>query len=123
MPQWIDDLVADLQVLHVAAHLVDDARGVAAADVEAGRVAALGVHLHDVDRHAERGPDVVVVDAGGHHADQHLVGRDLGTGTFSTLKPSSARRSARADHLGVHLRGTWPTGEPFRSRRGRAFRS
>ena len=54
-----DDLVADLDVGDVGADGVDDAGGVAAADVEAllvAGVARLLVHADDVDRHAEARP-------------------------------------------------------------------
>ena len=52
------------------------AGGVGAADV----VAVLGVVAvaEDRDRLAQRRPDVVEVDAGGHHADDHLEGAGLG---------------------------------------------
>src|SRR5262249_29242646 len=76
-----DDLVADLHVPDRAAHLPDDPGGVAAADVEAGGVGKVGIlrpRLGHVDRYAERRPYVVVVDAGGHHPDEHLVGLELG---------------------------------------------
>ena len=56
-----DDLVAGLPAGHALADLPDDAGGVGAADV----VAPLGVVAvaPDADRLAERGPDVVEVDA------------------------------------------------------------
>src|SRR5438552_8050235 len=74
------DLVAELHVADRAAHLPHDPRGVAPADVEGVGVWKVGVllpALDHVDRGAERGPDVVVVDAGGHDPDQHLLGPEL----------------------------------------------
>ena len=55
------DLVADLP---------DDAGGIGAADVVA--VVGMVAVAEDGDRFAERGPDVVEVDAGGHHPDDDL---------------------------------------------------
>src|SRR3954454_3662430 len=70
-----DDLVALLPARDARADLPDDARGVRAADVVAVlRVVAV---LHDRHRLAERRPDVVVVDAGRHHADDDLEGAGL----------------------------------------------
>ena len=65
-----DDLVAGLPVRDARADLPDDAGGVRAADV----VAVLGMVAvaEDRDRLAERRPDVVEVDAGGHDADDDL---------------------------------------------------
>ena len=69
-----DHFVTDLKVGHGRADLVDDAGRVAAADVKVLRLALLLTHLDDVHRHAERGPDIVVVDPGGHDVEQHLMG-------------------------------------------------
>ena len=70
------DLVARLPAGDALADLPDDARGVGAADVVAVlRVVAVA---EDRDRLAERRPDVVEVDARGHHADDHLEGPGLG---------------------------------------------
>ncbi len=71
-----DDLVAGLPAGDAGADLPDDARGVGAADV----VAELGVVAvaHHRHRLAERGPHVVVVDARGHHAHDHLERARLG---------------------------------------------
>ena len=70
-----DDLVARLPAGDALADLPDDARGVGAADV----VAVLGVVAvaEDRDRLAQRRPDVVEVDAGGHHPHDHLEGAGL----------------------------------------------
>src|SRR5438034_11598747 len=48
--------------------------------MEAGVVALLGVHFDDVDRDAERCPDVVVIDTGGHHIDEGLARSDVRRG-------------------------------------------
>ncbi len=71
-----DDLVARLPAGDAGADLPHDAGGVGAADV----VAELGVVAVAHDRHglAERGPHVVVVDAGRHHAHDHLERARLG---------------------------------------------
>jgi hypothetical protein len=53
------DLVADLPALDLGADRPDDARGVRAGDVVVGLV-----NVEGRDRHAEAGPDAVVVDAG-----------------------------------------------------------
>ena len=63
-----DDLVADLPAPHLGADRPDHAGGVGARDVERILVA-----VERRDRTAEPGPDAVVVDARGHHIDQHLV--------------------------------------------------
>jgi hypothetical protein len=106
-----DDLVADLDVGDVLADLVDDAGGVAAADVEglAAEVAA-GVPLvagaDDIDRDAEAGPDVVVVDPGRHDVDEHLVVGDVGDVDDLLLEGLHRRAEPlRADQPGVHLLG------------------
>src|SRR5437763_1041019 len=61
---------------HALADLPHDAGGVGAADV----VAPVGVVSvpEDRDRLAERRPNVVEVDAGGHHAHDHLERARLG---------------------------------------------
>ena len=70
-----DDLVARLPAGDALADLPDDPRGVGAADV----VAVLGVIAigEDGDRLAEGRPDVVEVDARGHHPHDHLEGARL----------------------------------------------
>ena len=70
------DLVAGLPAGDALADLPDDPRGVRAADV----VAVLGVVAvaEHRDRLAERRPDVVEVDPGGHHPDDHLERAGLG---------------------------------------------
>ena len=99
-----DDLVAGLPAGDAGADLPDDARGVRAADV----VAELGVVavLHDRHRLAEGGPHVVVVDAGCHHADDHLEGARLGH--LDLLDLEGVLRFAEAllaDHPGGHRLG------------------
>src|SRR4051794_11137965 len=87
-----DDLVALLPARDAGADLPDDARGVRAADVVAElRVVAV---LHDRHRLAERRPDVVVVDAGRHHADDDLEG--AGLRYFDLLELEGVLRLAEA---------------------------
>jgi hypothetical protein len=65
-----DDLVARLPLGHTGADGPDHTRGVGAADVVPPlRVVAV---VEDRDRLAQRRPDVVEVDPGRHHADDHL---------------------------------------------------
>src|SRR5262245_1487305 len=57
----------------------------------------------DVDGDATRGPDVVVVDAGGHDGDQHLVrleGRDVDL--FGLEGSARLAQAILAHHLRVH---------------------
>ena len=68
------DLVAGLPARDARADLPHDPRGVGAADV----VVLLGVVAEHRDGLAQGGPDVVVVDAGRHHAHDHLEGARLG---------------------------------------------
>ena len=94
-----DDLVADLPALHLGADRPDDARGIRARDVE-----RLLVHVERRDRQAEPGPDAVVVDAGGHHEDQHLVLADRVRGHDLELHGLLGRAVPVApDHPGVHV--------------------
>src|ERR1700730_3626010 len=90
-----DNLVADLDVLHVPAERPHDAGAVAAARVEILGLAKLLALGDDVDGLAEGGPDIVVVDAGGHHVDQHLVGPDGRRGNDLPL-PRIPRRAETA---------------------------
>src|SRR5262249_24352772 len=72
-----DDLVAGLDVRHVLAGGPHDAGAVAAARVEAlGLAGALPFGDH-VERVAERGPDVVVVDPRRHHVDEDILRTEL----------------------------------------------
>ncbi len=68
-----DDLVADLPALDPAPDGPDDA-----GRVGTGNVVVRLVHVERRDRLAQGGPDAVVVDAGSHHHDQHLVAVQLG---------------------------------------------
>ena len=93
-----DDVVADLDVRDVLADRPHDAARVAAADVEVLGLALLLARLDDVDRDAHRRPHVVVVDARGHHVDEHVVRRRApGSASASCLNASrgSPKRSAR----------------------------
>jgi hypothetical protein len=73
-----DHLVAHFPLRHILAGLVDNSRSVAAADVKIFRLALFVAGFDDVDRHTQARPHVVVVDAGGHHVDEHLVIGDGG---------------------------------------------
>ena len=98
------DLVARLPAGDARADLPHDARGVRAADV----VSVLGVVavLHHRHRLAERGPHVVVVDAGGHHAHDHLEGAGLGNLDLLELESVLGLALALlADDPGGHRRG------------------
>ena len=68
-------LVAGLPLGDALADLPDDAGGVRAADVMAP-LGVVAVAEHG-DGLAERRPDVVEVDPGGHHPDDHLEGARL----------------------------------------------
>ncbi len=93
------DLVAHLPALDLGADRPDDARGVGARDV----VVRL-VHVEHRDRHAERGPDAVVVDAGRHHHDQHVVAVELRHVDHLDLHGLFRLAMALApDRPGVHL--------------------
>src|ERR1700730_1963024 len=100
-----DDLGADLETGDAVAERPDDAGGVAAPDVEIlglSRPLALG---DDVDRDAARRPDVVEVDARGHHGDQHLT--RPWSGGVDLLDLEGIPRVAKAilaDHLCNHAR-------------------
>ena len=63
-----DDLVADLPALDLGADRPDDPGRVGTGDVIGGLVDVEGR-----DRLAERRPDAVVIDAGRHHENQHVV--------------------------------------------------
>jgi hypothetical protein len=71
-----DDLVAGLPLGDALADLPDHPGGVGAADVVP--VDGVVAVREDRDRLAERRPDVVEVDARGHHADDHLERPRLG---------------------------------------------
>ena len=99
-----DDLVAGLPAGDSLADLPDDPRRVGAADV----VAVLGVVAvaEDRDRLAQRRPDVVEVDAGRHHADDHLEGPWLGNLDLLELEGVVWLALALlADHPGRHRLG------------------
>jgi hypothetical protein len=85
--------------------LVDDPGGVAAADMEVLLFAPFLAGLDDIDRDAKAGPYVVVVDACGHHVDEHVVVAELGDIHHFLLE--SRRRLTEAllsDQPRVHLR-------------------
>ena len=101
------DLVAGLPLGHALADLPDDAGGVGAADVVA-ELLVVAV-AEDRDRLAERRPDVVEVDARGHHPHDHLEG--AGLRHVDLLDLEGVGRLALAllpDHPGGHLLGQLP---------------
>ncbi len=107
------DLVAGLPAGHARADLPDHPRGVGAADV----VVLLGVVAEHGDGLAERGPDVVEVHPGGHHAHDHL--ERAGLGDLDLLDLEGVRRFAKpllADHPCGHRAAE---ARPARSRRVR----
>src|SRR4029453_6040629 len=108
-----DDVIAGLHRRHRAARLPHDAGGIAAADVKRRLVGPLLVarpRLDHVDRRAQAGPHVVVVDAGGHHPDQHLVRTQLARrGDLLDLERlHGLAETILADQLGEHPRANSP---------------
>ena len=95
-----DDLVADFPAPHLRADRPDHAGGVRAGDVE-----RILVHVERRDRLAEPRPDAVVVDAAGHHVDQHLVlGDRPGRHHFELHRRLRRPVTLLADRPGVHGR-------------------
>ena len=94
-----DDFVADLPALNLGAHRPDDAGCIGAGDM-------IGV-LVDVElRHrlAERGPDAVVVDAGRHHENEHVVAVELpGRHDLKLHRRFGRPLALAADRPGVHV--------------------
>jgi len=73
--------------------------------VRAGDVKWILVAVERRDRNTEPGPDAVVVDARGHHVDQHLVLADRPGRQHLELHRGDRRAVALlADRPGVHLR-------------------
>ena len=98
------DVLADMDVGDALANGPDDSRRVTATDVEIGWIAVELLHLHHVERHAKRGPDVVVVDARGHDVDEHLIGRELRNVYDFHLKGFHRRAEPRrANQAGMHV--------------------
>ena len=99
-----DDLVADLPALDLGADRPDDAGGVGAGDV----IGEL-VDVEHRDRLAERGPDAIVIDAGRHHQNQHVMAVELPGGHHLELHRLLGRPvPLLADDPGVHLGGHVP---------------
>ena len=93
------DLVADFPVLHLVAHGPDDARRVRPRDV-----IRLVMPVEGRDRHAEPGPDAVIVHASGHHEDQNLVAVNLGhIDNFFQHRCCRLSMALAADRPGMHL--------------------
>ena len=108
-----DDLVADLPALHLRADRPDDA-----GRVRAGDVIGVLVPVERGDRLAERGPDAVVVDAGRHHEDEHVVAVELPGG--HDLDLHGRDRARRAVPCGWPRRTcSWARGRAAESRRSR----
>src|SRR5262249_39147265 len=67
------------------------------------QVLPLGDHVEGL---AEGGPDVVVVDPGSHHVDEHLLGPDGGCRDDLALPGLAGLPEAvLPDEIGVHARG------------------
>ena len=95
-------LVAGLPARDALADLPDQTGGVGAADV----VVVLGVVAEDRHRLTECRPDVVEVDAGRHHAHDHLESARLRNLDFLDLKGVLGLALAvLADHPGGHRAG------------------
>ena len=109
------DMIADLDVVHVASDRIDDARRVAAADMEIRRIVLrLLARSDDVDRRPQRGPHVVEIDSGGHHIDQRLIGSQLGDrNLFDFEGVGRLAESIGPNHLRVHLPGNLPDRRNF----------
>ena len=72
------------------------------------------VHVERRDRRAEAGPDAVVVDAGGHHENQHLVAVELrGVDHLDLHGRVGLAVALLADRPGVHLLGHMPERRNF----------
>ena len=96
-----DDLVADFPAFDLVADGPDDARSIRPCNVVFGLV-----NVERADRLAEPGPNAVVVDAGGHHQDQHLVAIQR-PGRHDLELHSLFRRTVAlaADRPGIHVLG------------------
>ena len=107
-----DDLVAHGDALDALADGVDDSRRIAAAEMEVVRVAAALALRDHVDGCSPGGPDVVEVDARGHHGDEHLAG--AGSGRVDLLDLEGGARITEAvlahelgEHAGRNLADGW----------------
>ena len=114
-----DDLVADLPAPNLRPDRPDDARRVGAGDVK--RLLVDVEHRH---RLAERGPDAVVVDPGGHDEDQHFVAVERpGRHDLDLHRLLGRTVPLLAHHPGVHRRRHMAERAEFRrSRRGLSSR-
>ena len=94
-----DDLVADLPALHLGADRVDNA-----GRIRSGDVVGQFVNVEDGDRCAEAGPDAVIVDAGRHHENEHLVTVDLpGRYDLDLHRLLGRAVPLAADRPGIHV--------------------
>ena len=101
-----DDVVADLHVRDVLADGPHHAARVAAADVKVLELAFLLPRLDDVDGDPHRRPHVVVVDARGHHVDEHVAWTERRYRQRLLLeRVARLAEPLGADHLREHLVG------------------
>ena len=85
--------------------------------MEVFRLAALLTRADDIDRCAERGPDVVVVHARSHNVDEDIVRPDLRDWYDLGLEgPGRAPKARLTDELGVHRGGHVAEGRHFAER-------
>ena len=104
-----DDLVADLPALDLVPNLPDDPRSIGPRDV-IGRAVA----VERADRLTQTRPDPVIVDAGRHHQDQHLVAVDLPGIDHLDLKALVGLAMPLATNgPGIHLLGHIPQRRHF----------
>src|SRR6516162_2317523 len=96
-----DDFIAHFPALDLRAHRPDDAGGIRPCDMERMLVAVEGRYGD-----AETGPNAVVIDAAGHHVDQHFLFGDRPSRDDFALHRGFRRSVAfLADGPGVHFLG------------------
>src|SRR5689334_7820214 len=94
-----DDLVANLPTLHLGADGPHDA-----GRIRAGDMIRVLVAVESRDRLAERGPHAIVVDAGCHHENEHVVAVERPGGEHLDLHSRIGLAVALlADRPGVHV--------------------
>ena len=104
-----DDFVADLPALHLRADRPDNAGGVRAGDMK-----RLLMNVERRDRLVQARPDAVVVDAGGHHEDQHVFFADRpGRHDFELHRLFRRPVPILPDHPRMHLLGDMTEGRDF----------
>src|SRR5581483_4735076 len=99
--------VSDLDVGDILADGINDSGGVASSDMKIGIVVAgFLARRYDVDRRAESGPYVVVVDSGGHHENQNLVRFQFGHGDLLDFECAfGVPEAVSANQLTIHVPG------------------